>query len=62
MKYKVYKCKQYQGCWHTEAIDFDSDGEIYLTMFDGPCAEELAREYAQWKNSPLQKIRGRVCF
>ena len=38
------------GEWLVEAIDHDSDGEIFFTLFSGPDAEERARKYAEWQN------------
>jgi hypothetical protein len=39
------------GDYRVEAIDNDSDGEIYVTIFSGPDAQIRAEEYARWKNS-----------
>lgn len=38
-----------KGCWRVEAINMQNDGEIYITIFAGPKAEERAREYARCK-------------
>jgi hypothetical protein len=37
--------------WVVEAINSDSDGEIYRALFTGPEAENRAREYADWKGA-----------
>lgn len=37
--------------WRVEAIDYESEGECYVTIFSGPSAEERAREYLAWKQS-----------
>lgn len=36
--------------WTVEAIDHESDGECYITVFEGPHARERAAEYAALKN------------
>ncbi|WP_437968909.1 hypothetical protein WMF04_06295 [Sorangium sp. So ce260] len=36
--------------WVVEAIDYHSEGEIYVALFSGPGAKERAEEYATWKN------------
>jgi hypothetical protein len=37
--------------WVVEAVG--SDGEIYVTQFYGPKAEDRAKEYASWKNAEV---------
>jgi len=32
--------------WSVEAIDYGSEGNVYVTLFAGPEAERRAREYA----------------
>jgi hypothetical protein len=39
------------GEWVVEAVDEEGGGEVYLTRFSGPGAEERAKEYAAWKES-----------
>ena len=51
MRYGVAPCKYFSGEWIVEAIDFDGEGEVDLTRFSGPLAEDRAREYTAWKNS-----------
>jgi hypothetical protein len=36
--------------WVVGAVDYASEGEIYIAIFAGIEAEERAREYAAWKN------------
>jgi hypothetical protein len=51
MTYKVVQSKTAPDEWIVEAIDFDSEGEIYAATFSGPMAESRAGEYAAWQNS-----------
>jgi hypothetical protein len=37
------------GEWVVEAVDEEGGGEVCLTTFSGPGAEERAREYVAWK-------------
>src|SRR6266404_3023251 len=47
-----------QGDWRVEGIDFDNEGQVYVTIFSGPDAQERADEYAEWKNAEqLQSLR-----
>jgi hypothetical protein len=46
MKYEAVKDRVIPDAWRVEAIDFESEGEIYITVFFEPKAEERAREYA----------------
>ena len=39
--------------WLVEAIDHDSEGEIYAAAFSGPGAEERAREYRAFKQAQV---------
>lgn len=39
------------GGWAVEAIDYAHDGSISRVLFTGLNAEELAKEYAAWKNA-----------
>lgn len=51
---EVVERKDTPGAWGVEAIDMAGDGEIYLAVFYGPGAKELATEYA------LAKYPGRA--
>jgi hypothetical protein len=37
--------------FRVEAIDYEEDGEVYVTIFSGPESKSRAEEYARWKNS-----------
>ena len=53
MEYEVIEVKESISgdTWNVEAIDHDSEGEIYMASFSGSKAEERAREYAKFKNA-----------
>jgi len=46
MQTEVFEDRQVPGQWRVESIDFDSEGECYVTIFSGPKAEMRARAYA----------------
>jgi hypothetical protein len=37
--------------WRVEGINYECDGEIYVTIFSGPLAHERAIEYAEFKSN-----------
>jgi hypothetical protein len=37
--------------WCVEAIDHDSEGEVYGALFTGPGCQERAEQYAQMQRS-----------
>jgi hypothetical protein len=49
MIYEVDASRTTPDEWVVEAIDSESDGEIYAAIFSGPGAKERAEEYAAWK-------------
>lgn len=51
LTYEVVPCNEHPDEWRAEAIDYDSEGECYVTIFSGPSSEDRAREYADWMNS-----------
>ena len=51
MQFEVIQDRETQGAWRVEAINFDGDGEAYVTIFSGPDAESRAYEYAEFKNN-----------
>lgn len=51
MEYEVFQDKVHPEDWRVEAIDTESEGECYVTIFSGLDAEERAREYATFKGS-----------
>jgi hypothetical protein len=48
MEYEVLEDQFFPGDWRVEAIG--QEGEVYVTNFSGPKAEQRAREYAAWMN------------
>jgi hypothetical protein len=46
MTYEVVKDKVLQDAWRVEAIDYDNEGVVYVTIFLEPQAEQRAKEYA----------------
>lgn len=50
IEYEVVKSDTMMDEWVVEGIDYDSEGEIYATIFSGPKAEERAKEYAEYLN------------
>jgi hypothetical protein len=48
MNYETKQSQQYKDQWHVEAIG--DEGEMFVSIFTGPKAEERAHEYANWKN------------
>jgi hypothetical protein len=51
VQYEAVESKGHPGEWRVEAINQESDGEVYVTIFSGPKARERAREYAEWKKT-----------
>ena len=43
----VAEAEEVPGCWVVDARD--SDNALIRAVFDGPDAEQRAREYARWK-------------
>lgn len=50
MTYVVVEDGQDPGAWRVEAINYEGDGEAYVTLFYGPRAQARAQEYARFKN------------
>jgi hypothetical protein len=48
--FEVAEDRSSPGDWRVESIDFDGEGECLSVIFLGNGAEELAREYAGWKD------------
>ena len=48
LTYEVFEDREISGQWRVEAIDHDSEGECYVTIFAGPDSEQRARVYAEW--------------
>ncbi len=49
MEWECFEDRKNRGDWRVEAIDFDNEGEVYVTIFSGPHARERAQEYAAMK-------------
>lgn len=47
LKWEVVEKRGPDGDWQVEAIDHESEGEVYIVRFYGHGAEERAREYAK---------------
>ncbi|MFB3916080.1 MAG: hypothetical protein ACE14M_05090 [Terriglobales bacterium] len=43
--------------WRVEAVDFENEGAVYVTIFSGPEAKQRALEYAAWKNAERESLR-----
>ena len=50
MQWECIEDKHNPGDWRVEAIDHDNGGQVYVTIFSGPEAQERAEEYAALKN------------
>lgn len=50
MKYVLSERRGDPGAWGVEAINYDGDGEIYMAIFSGPFAREMAEEYMLFAN------------
>ena len=55
MKYEVSEDKINPGDWRVEAVDYESEGECYVTIFSGPLARERAVQYTVFKNESISK-------
>ncbi len=55
MTYDVIEDQRHSGDYRVEAIDSESDGEVYTAIFVGPDAKARAEEYAEWKNSAVSE-------
>ncbi len=54
MDWEAIPDQQCPGAWRVEAINYAGDGEIYIAIFAGSDARELAQEYAEWKNTTAE--------
>jgi hypothetical protein len=55
MTYEAVQDRTNSSEWRVEAIDYESEGEIFVALFSGPKAKERAEEYAVWKNESASK-------
>jgi hypothetical protein len=56
MEWTCLEDKRNSGDWRVEAIDFDDEGKVYVTIFSGPEAQERAEEYAALKNGQESRL------
>ncbi len=50
MEWECFEDMKNKGDWRVEAIDFDNEGEVYVTIFSGRGSRKRAHEYAAIKN------------
>ena len=49
-----------RGEWQAEVVNHEGDGEVYVTIFSGPDAEERAKQFclyrngSDWQSSPSE--------
>jgi hypothetical protein len=55
MNYEAAADRKSPNDWRVEAIDFENEGNVYVTIFSGPNAQERAEEYANWKNEVQER-------
>jgi hypothetical protein len=56
MKWFGFEDKRNRGEWRVEAIDFDDEGKVYVTIFSGPQAQMRAEEYAALMNKQESRM------
>ncbi len=56
LQYETIEDSRHLGDYRVEAIDTQSEGEVYTTIFTGPDAPARAQEYADWKNSSREEL------
>lgn len=47
LEFIAFESSETRGEWRVEAVD-ETTGEVYVTLFYGPKAEERAKEYVRW--------------
>ena len=57
MEWECFPDMKNKGDWRVEAIDFEDEGALYVTIFSGPDARGRAREYAAIK-AAQEALRG----
>jgi hypothetical protein len=57
MHWETGESATHPGYWSAEAVDYDSEGEIYVVLFLCPNSRKMAEEYAALKNvhSPAEE-------
>ena len=58
MDYEIIQSTCNPDEWRVEAIDYESDGQVYVAIFTGPDARQRAEEYAAWKRSEVPEPVG----
>lgn len=51
MTFEIVRSLRNPGGYACEAIDYESEGEATIVEFFSGDSEQLAREYAEWKNA-----------
>lgn len=51
MEWECFQDMKNKGDWRVEAIDFDNEGAVYVTIFSGPGSRKRAHEYAAMKST-----------
>jgi hypothetical protein len=51
VEYEVVQSRGVLDEYRVEGIDYDHEGQVYVTLFSGPNAKERAEVYATFKNS-----------
>jgi hypothetical protein len=51
MEHKAFQDKD--GDWRVEAVDFDADGDVFISVFYGSDGQSRAEEYAAFKNEQV---------
>ena len=52
LHYEILPDPKDDAIYLVEAINYESEGEVYSALFIGPKAQERAAEYAGFKNNP----------
>jgi hypothetical protein len=49
LSFEVVESRQTPGEWRVESFNYDDGGEATVVTFSGYLAEQLAKEYVEWK-------------
>ena len=60
MRYELVESTRYPGEWIVEAIDYDSEGEVYTAIFAKCKAKDRAEAYASLMNEPVAALASRL--
>ena len=50
LTWEVEESHHFDDEWMVETCDMDDEGQYHIAVFSGRLSEELAEEYAAWKN------------